>query len=455
MRRIGRRATVVYVFTAIFALLLGIYVYKYVTEAESWVSYPSNTHVYKDGKLQNAGTVYDRKGVKLVFTENGVRKYNDDLLIRKSTVHAVGDLSGNISDSVQSKYLSSLIGYNFLNGTYSPDGKGEDVTLTVDAKLSTVARKALGKRSGVVGVCNYKTGEIICMVSSPTFDPEDVDSISDSDKENGVFMNKFTQGLYAPGSVFKIVTTVAALENLNDVDGFSFTCEGKYEVRGEYVTCENVHGKQNLEQALANSCNCAYAHIATTLGRDIMQKTAEQLGFNSNFKMDNITCKQSLYNPQNLTDIDFAWSGIGQSTDMINPAHYLNMMSGIANGGTAKNCYFVDKLPLLDFNNVKGFFDSKTTKYMSRDTATKLGKMLRNNVVSNYGDGRFPGLTLCGKTGTAQIDKKKEAHSWFVGYSADQSKPYAFVVIVENGGFGITAAGEVASTVLQAADTVS
>ena len=303
-----------------------------------------------------------------------------------------------------------------------------------------MAYNALAGRKGTVGVYNYKTGEILCMASSPSFDPENPPDIaSDPQKYVGVYMNRLFSATYTPGSVFKLVTAAAAIDRIPNINQQTFDCTGYWAVGGGRVTCPEVHGKVNFTQALADSCNISFGQIALQLGASTLQEYARKAGFNSSLSVDGIRTAAGKVDVTKAKEADLAWAGVGQYTDTANPLNFMAYVGAIANDG-------VRVTPRLLANSASG-----SARILSSGTAQTLGKMMRNDVVSNYGDSKFKGLQLCAKTGTAQLSEGEEPDSWFAGYMDRDDCPLAFVVVVENGGAGITAAGPVANKVLQAA----
>lgn len=452
MKQIGGRAIVMVIFVFIFALGAAVFLFGFVTKGDNWAAYPTNRHIYTNGELVKAGTITDRTGMVLAETVDGKRSFSSDKSVRAATLHAVGDLEGKISTGVHTAYWQQLTGYELLNGTYNISGEGNDMQLTLDADLCATAAKALGSRSGAVGVYNYKTGEIICMTSTPSYDPNNPPE--DVAEETGLYVNRLLSGKYAPGSIFKLVTAVSAINNIADIENRTFTCDRGVEIGGEWVSCMHNHGTIGFEDALASSCNATFAQLAVELGRDTMTKTANQLGFNKSLYMDGIKCAASSYEVGKARDIELAWSGMGQYNDMVNPFHYLVFMGAVANHGQPMKPYMIESItspagmPVHLKNNGKG------SRMMSTETADKMAEMMRNNVLENYGDGNFPGLELCAKTGTAEVGDVTP-HSWFVGFSQSEDKPYAFVVVVENAGAGISVAARIANTVLQAAPSAN
>lgn len=452
MNNTTKRAYVLYAFIIAFMVGLGVMLYSFLVHGSGWTSNVVNKHIYTNGQITSAGTIYDGNGTALVWSNDGYRIYNSDSTIRKATLHAVGDNSSYIATGVQYVYSSRLSGYDFLNGVYNLKkyNKGNDINLTINADICKTAYKAMNGRKGTIDVYNYKTGEIVCMVSTPSYDPENKPTDIDSnDDYEGVYLNRFLSGQYTPGSIFKIVTAISAIENIPDIYSRTFTCTGKYNTGDGTVICNGVHGKVTFEQALNHSCNSAFAAIADELGAEKLMTTAGELGFNTSEKMGEINVTKSTFDVSGTSKTDLGWAGIGQYTTLVNPCHYLTIMGAIANGGTAVKPYFVKNIVSPSgAETVIGKTEESKTVSLSSDVANKMAKLLRSNVVNYYSDSRFPGLKMCGKTGTAELDNG-ESHSWFVGFSQNADTPYAVVCVVENSGSGLEAAGPVVNTVMQ------
>ena len=213
-----------------------------------------------------------------------------------------------------------------------------------------------------------------------------------------------------------------------------------YEIAGVPIKCSGTHYTQTFEQALSNSCNVAFAQIAVQLGQDTMVEYVKKYGFLDGQSLDGIPTAAGSYPQEFVGDPELGWSGIGQSTDLVCPYAMLRFVSAIGNGG--KLCE-----PKL-INDGK---DAKQVSFMKADTAAQLGSMMSYNVASHYGgESNFPGLKLCAKTGTAELGDGT-SHAWFAGFLQDEAHPYAFVVMIEQGGGGLSAAGSLANTLLQAA----
>ena len=452
MKNITKRAYVIYALICAFFIGLGILMYSFIAHGGEWASNRINRHVFSNRQLTNAGTIYDRNMKVLAQTKNGERIFSDDYDTRVSTLHVVGDSQGYIATGLQTLYRPNLIGYNFVDGVYNSVKANDksDVVLTIDAEVSKVAWQAMNGNKGTICAYNYKTGEVICMVSSPSYDPENKPSDIDTDttgKYNGIYINRFLTGVFTPGSTFKVVTAICALDNIPDVTSRTFTCTGKYKIGNDYVTCNNRsgHGKLTFEEALNVSCNSVFAELAVELGNDKLTKTVRQLGFGTSVTVSKAQTVKSTFDLSNAAAIDRGWAGIGQYTTLVNPCQMLMLMGAIANNGQAMIPYVVDESS--EIVDEKGKVNKNIS--INESTLKTIRKMLRSNVVNYYGDSKFPGLEFCGKTGSAEVSNGK-SHAWFYGFSMRNDFPYAIVVCLENGGIGYNDAIPAANKVLQA-----
>lgn len=438
-----------YVLLAIIIVFIGGLVFlavSFVTQGGTWATHRVNGHLYSEGEIKSAGRILDRNDVVLAYSEDGERKYNKDKTIRRSTLHAVGDTYGYIATGAHSLCRDELTGYSFADGIYTliNTGTGSDVNLTIDAKLCANAYKYLNGNKGTVGVYNYKTGEIVCMVSAPSYDPENKpDDIETNEKYDAVYVNRLLNGVFTPGSTFKTVTSVAAIENIPDIFSRSFECTGEYTTaQGGKVICNNTHGKIDFGTALTKSCNSAYAQMGVEMGADVLTSVTKSMGFGKSFNVSGVNTSKSRFDLSGAVGVDIGWASIGQYTTLANPLHMLMITGSIAAGGSTPTPYFISDT----ISDVVG--SVSTERLIKAETASQLKTMMRNNVINNYGDSRFPDMQFGGKTGTAQV-ADKPSHAWFMGFSSDESFPYAIVVVVENGGGGSDVAVPIASKVMK------
>lgn len=438
MNRVSRRASALLLLILLLSGGLGFFVYEYFTKAECWIVSAGSPHVFNSNNI-GCGQVVDRDG-ELLLDITAKRTYSDDLSVRLSTLHLLGDRQGRISAPAIAHYGREMTGYDLINGLYSYSGAAGQAVLTISSKVQAAAFEAMGDRKGTIGIYNYKTGEIICMVTTPTYDPDHVPDIETdtTGAYEGVYLNRFVQSSYIPGSIFKIVTTAAALECVPDILNQTFECTGLYEYGIDKVTCERAHGKLNLKQALAKSCNCCFAQIGNLVGGENLQKYADQFQITKPVKFDGVTTVRGNFDVSDAARVEVAWGGIGQYTDLINPCRYMVFMGMVAGGGRAANPYLVSEVSMEGESTYRAV-TSYTDRIMPEGTANILQDYMRNNVLSVYGDENFPGLAVCAKSGTSQLGGDRVSNAMFAGFVADEKYPLAFVVVVENGGYGSSA----------------
>ncbi len=437
MKKIQRRAYSALLVALCLLFGMCVYVLRYARDSRDWAGFSANAAVYQNGRVIT-GSVTDRNGLLLASVSDGKRVFADDAAIRTACVHAVGDREGNIGTGALRLFADELSGYSPVTGL-TPEGG--TVTLSIDAALCAEALSALDGRRGAVAVMDYRTGELLCMVSSPAFDP-DVGIDETDERFDGAYLNRCISAAYAPGSVCKLLTLSAALEELPDLFDRRFGCAGTMTVDGNVVRCTAVHGSQTIEQALANSCNCAFAALALELGGETLAQRAQACGLSGQLKLNGAVTTPGRFDAAADGSAELAWSGVGQSTDLVCPLAMLRFTAAIANGGTAAE-------PTL----LAGQSPAET-RLLSYDTAEQIKSMMNFNVAAAYGAANFPGLKLCAKSGTAEVGDGT-SHAWFTGFLDDEAHPYAFVVLIENGGSGARSAGPLANTVLQKAIRLS
>lgn len=448
MKKIERRAVICVALALALAAGMGVFLFRYFTSGTKWASSAFNRHLYNTSGVLASGTVLDRDGDILSSVTDGSRTYYPNETVRKATLHAVGDLKGSIGTGALNAFANRLTGYTLLGGAYSAE-RGKEMYLTIDARCNYEAYRALNGKSGTVAVYNYQTGEILCMVSAPSYDPLAVpEDIETNERYEGAYLNRFLSSTFTPGSVYKTVTLAAALENLPDAQSRLWNCEGSVVIGGETIVCSGVHGEQTLQQAFSNSCNTAFAEIAQEIGAEALRRQTEKAGLTASYSVDTLPTTPGSFSWESITPGELAWAGVGQHKNQVNPCALMIYMGAIANGGrAAKPCLIqktVNSLGIPSLPNHPG----KTGTLISADTAAVVAEMMAYNVEATYGTSRFPNMDLCAKSGTAEVGAEKMPHAWFAGFLQNPETPYAFVVLVENGGGGSSVAGSVAGKVL-------
>ena len=301
------------------------------------------------------------------------------------------------------------------------------------------------------------TGRILALQAYPDFDPNTVEAQWDTLKEDAdsPLVNRATQGLYPPGSTFKIVTLASALENLPDLNDFAFDCTGYYPVGNYSVTDGSAHGVQSLSDAFAHSCNTTFAALSQDLGYEMLGNTAEEMGFNENFMFSDLIVYNSSYPIDDLSAEDLAWSAIGQGRVLATPLHMALIASTIANRGVMNEPRLIAQVTTAQGGNRALLSHAGGRRVLGEDVAARLEKEMIRVVKSGTGKRAAldNGYTVAGKTGSAEAsnDKSIESHAWFVGYITNDNAPYAVCVLVENGGSGGGVAAPLARKTLQKA----
>ncbi len=445
-----------------FFIGLGYFVVNLVIHSTEWAQKPMNAHISVTG-LAQAGDILDRNGTVLATSdENGKRVYHEDYSTRCGLLHAVGDDSVNISTALQSVYRTGLTGYNYLLGLGLPQSfrSSSDIQTTLDAPTCAAAYNAMANR-GYKGACviyNYKTGEMICDVSTPAYDPYDPVEIKEGDDTyDGVYIDNALSSAYTPGSIFKLVTAAAAIENIPGAENRKLYCEGYAVIGGEEVTCVEPHGELDMKEAMSVSCNIYFAQLAVELGSDTMTEYAEKLGYNKEFEMDENTTAKSVYNVKGASVGSLAWSGVGQYNDLANPIHQMIIAGAVANGGTPVQPYMVDNVTsVFDVDKMlPGPHSKHLDKMVESSTAATLSEMMKYTVDVGYAYTSLDELHVAAKTGTAEVPDGE--NGWIVGFVTDDDCPLAFAVCIDHigyGEFGIGSAGAVIQEVLPTAAKV-
>ena len=339
---------------------------------------------------------------------------------------------------------------NELSGRKNP---GDNVYTTLDAELQQAAYAALGDRKGVVIAMEPDTGKVLAMVSKPGYDPntllQDWDWLTDGGNGEGQLLNRATQGLYPPGSTFKIVT---ALEYMREHPGgyrdYQFDCSGVY-VNGDYrIKCYHgtAHGHQDFTRSFANSCNGAFSSLGLGLNLGAFRDTAKSLLFNSPLPITGLPYKQSSFQMGPGADTwEILQTSIGQGTTQVTPMHNAMITAAIANGGTLMKPYFLNSVETAGGEEIKKFMPASYGSLMTAGEAEGLTELMRTVVTEGTGSAvRTDAYTVAAKTGSAEFETGKETHAWFTGFAPVENPKLVVTVLVEEGGSGGKAAAPIA-----------
>lgn len=448
MNKLAKRAWFALALAGVLLVGLVVIVVRYFKDSPDWVTFQNNPHVYNNG-VMDSGTIVDRDGTVLLDATDG-RSYAESETVRKAMLHLLGDTQGNITPYLLNEYGDKLIGFDRINGTHHNSSDSGELRMTLSADVQRTALNALNGQKGAVGVYNYKTGEVLCMVSSPTFDPLNVPDVNaDPERYDGVYINRFLHSTYAPGSTFKLVTAAAALSEMDDLQSRTFHCEGSARIGSETVVCNGVHGDVTFPQALAQSCNVAFAQLARELGPEVLTRYVERIGITDSISFDGLDTKRGQFDLSDATTYEAAWAGVGQYTDQINPCQFMVFMGAIANGGEAALPHLVESITFGSKEKYRAETEM-TDRILSRETADALAEAMHYAVVTNYGEWNFGGLYAGAKSGTAERGEGQAANALFAGFVQDPDYPLAFFVVVEGGGSGSATCTPIVQQVLNA-----
>ncbi len=396
------------------------------------------------------GTIYASGGQVLAETQTDendkeTRVYPYDNLF----AHAVGYASnGKFGIEASANYylinsnakLSDKVASDVAGVKYP----GDSVVTTLDVGMQEVAFQSLGVYKGAIIVSEPSTGKILAMVSKPDYNPNEIDDIWDeliNDKDSTVLLNRVTQGLYPPGSTFKIVTALEYIrENPDTYNQYTYQCNGKYTFGQDTINCYHgsVHGYEDFAKSFAKSCNASFANIGMQLDRTRFNDTLTDLLFNQELPVSFAYNKSKLTVSEETSDSDIMQAAIGQGTTQITPLH-LNMITcAIANKGMLMKPYMVDYVKNNEGNIIKQFSPDSFKRLMSEEEAAALTELMREVVETGTGT-KLSGLkyTAAGKTGSAEYSNvKTESHAWFTGFAPAEEPEVCVTIIIEGAGSG-------------------
>ena len=452
----------------IVGLFIGMSVYLgyfIQVQSEDAINNPYNTarlnnfeqRVIRGKILSNDGTVLAE--TTLSDDGNETRVYPQGSLFS----HVVG------YSSMGKTGIESLANYYVLSSHIHPLTKalhqlanqksaGDTVITTLDKRLQEIASESLGERKGAVIVMEPGTGKILTMVSKPTFDPNQVEEqwemLVNGDEDEAVLLNRATQGLYPPGSTFKIVTALQYMrENPETYKEYHFGCDGIYEFQNFTIQCyhKTAHGEEDFEMAFANSCNGVFSSLGQALDLTDLKALSDQLLFNCEQPLSIPYSKSTYVMEEGAKEWEIAQTVIGQGETLMTPMHNLMLISAIANGGMLMQPYFIERVENVDGEQIKYFMPAQYGELMTANEAKALQGLLEKVVSDGTGSAlRTEAYSVAGKTGSAEFEKEKETHAWFVGYAPAENPEIAICVIVEEGGSGGKTAAPIARQLFDA-----
>ena len=447
-------STLIFVIT--FIAMAGYLIYFNLTQAESIIN---NYYNKRQGVLSRRtirGSILSDDKTKLAVTNvdddgNETRYYPYSGLFS----HTIGYLNNG------GYGLESLYGYYMLhsnqnffeqigNDLSGNRNTGDNVVTTLNVGLQKACYDALGSNRGAVIVMEPSTGKILAMVSKPDFDPNTLAanwSQITGEGSDSVLVNRATQGLYPPGSTFKLITMLEYLrEHKNDYGQYHYICDGTYELGNNTINCvrTTAHGDVDLFSSLAVSCNCSFINIGLSLDLDRYKKTAEKMLFNKELPTNLEYNKSRFVLNGESSEWDIAQTSFGQGKTVITPFHLALITCTIANNGTLMKPYLVSSVESTNGMTVKKFKEEKYDTLITEKEASLLKKGMEQVVKDSF-SWLFGGVeyTLAAKSGSAQYGTEGYEHSLYASFSPADNPEIAVVAVVEGGPQRNTTAAEV------------
>lgn len=441
---------VTWIVTFVFMAMIGYITYYALTHEQELMNNSYNARQQILLSQNRRGSIYSRNNEVLaqtIINEGGeeVREYPYGNLFS----HVIGySVNGKMGVESQANYY--LIHSNApLSQKASLDAVGEkypgdNVFTTLDVNLQQVASTALGVYKGAIIVSDPTTGQILAMVSKPDFNPADIEKIWEDlihDEKNTSLLNRTTQGLYPPGSTFKIVSALEYMnQNPESYKNYQYQCNGTIKRGEDKIQCYHgsVHNQIGFDRSFAKSCNTSFANIGLSLDKDVFNDTLDRLLFNQELPITFPYAKSYIHVEEGISDADMMQASIGQGDTLITPIH-LNMITcSIANQGVLMKPYVIDRVENSAGMNIKTYAPSAYGALMPAESATAL-KELMAKVVTEGTASRLNGLayTAAGKTGSAEFGTVKgDSHAWFTGFAPVENPEICVTIIIEGAGAG-------------------
>ena len=439
---------------AVIAVFAVMTVYICVYAARSGRTFFDNDYNTRPQMLlsQNRrGSIYAADGQVLAETVTGadgsdIRSYPFGALFAHAVGYDVYGASG-IEDAAEYDLVRSDLPLT-RKAEYDRAGQkypGNNVITTLDPALQRAASDALGIYRGAIIVTDPRDGRILAMVSRPDYDPNDMRENWEeyrTQSDTAVLLNRATQGLYPPGSTFKIVDAAEYLaEHGASADGYSFRCSGSITLEGGTIRCYHgqAHGALDLRGSFAQSCNCSFANMGMGLDRAAFGRLLDDLLFNRELPFDMPHSRSRAAAGADTDAADIVQLSIGQGGTGITPLHLNMITSAAANGGILMRPYMIDRVETAEGSLIRETTPEAYGRILSEDVAAGL-RSLMEAVVEEGTATKLKGFgyTAAGKTGSAEFDESDptQSHAWFTGYAPAEDPQVCVTIILEGAGSG-------------------
>jgi len=453
---LGKRIThLMVIMSVLFAALVANLTLLMIVNANYYQNMPTNNHTIQREAKRQRGTISTSDGTVLAESDpNGDGTYTRVYPAGDLATHVVGYYSTQYGSSgIESSENDVLTGnesfasWNDVIDYYAGvSSQGNDVQLTINSKIQQAAQDALSGYNGACVVMDPQTGAVLALASSPTYNAGDFDDIlsnQNSGNNSDALYNRATQALYAPGSTFKMVTLGAALENDVANENTTYRSPGSIDIGGAnvYNFDHNNYGTLTLTRATALSANTVFGQLGVQEGSEMLVNQAQSFGFNQDVPFDLPLQESLMPDPSQMTEWETAWAAcgqpVGQHSSPAGPQATVMQMalvgSAIANDGVVERPYLVQATYNSDGQRSSTATPTPYSTALSAETAQRERRVLEQVVQNGTGTAaQIPGVTIAGKTGTAETGQPID-NSWFVGMGPSDNSKVVVAIVLEQG----------------------
>ena len=469
-RRLTRVAWLV---VALMVALTANLTYVQAIAADSLTANPANTRGLAAEMRQERGAIISADGVVLANSVKSGSVYARQYPQGALAAHVLGyystrygragvEAAGNEALAGKRNFASFADMIEAAAGTSVP---GNDIRLTVDSRVQASAEAALAGHKGAVVVLDPRTGAVLAMASSPAYDPGAIDEqwpALSEDGANAALVNRAAMSLYPPGSTFKVVTLSAALGTGTATEQTTYAGPASMEIGGAPVTNYggSSYGPIDLRKATASSVNTVFGQLAVDLGAEKLVEGSEAFGINAAIPFDLPAVTSLMPDPTEMTTWETAWAGVGQPVGehdsppgpQVSALQMALVTAGIANDGVVMRPYVIDSVTDRGGEVLTSTTPRNWKTALDAETAAKVTDIMVSVVESGSGTrAKISGVTVAGKTGTAEAGKSVETHAWFIAFAPAEEPRVAIAIVLENAGVGGQVAAPAARPVLETA----
>lgn len=462
-RRPQELTVLIVLFSAAFLALILYLSFFLLFQSESFINNPYNKRIDALSEKTIRGSVYAADGTVLALSDVSPETGEERRRYPFSNVyaHVVGfPVNGKMgvegAANFELLHSHSKVTERLKHAFTGEKNRGDGVVTTLQPRLQEAAYQALGNYRGAIVVVEVSTGKVLAMVSKPDFDPNVIGetfSFLAEDNESATLLNRATQGRYAPGSTFKLLTTLEYVhENPGTYTDYEYDCSGTFRSDGKEIHCfhHTAHGREDLVDSFVNSCNTSFASLGLTLQEKGLTELCNRALFNRKVPFDLPTERSYFTLSQGASDAEVMETVIGQGKTLATPLQMALIAASVDHGGKAMRPYVLDRVVNDEGRFVKSLATEGTISIMSADDAALLKSYMRDVVTDGTGRAlQTDAYTAYGKTGTAEYNAAGDSHAWFIGFAHQEPKEdIAIAVIMEGAGSGSSFAAPAAKQVL-------